>query len=222
MLPKSSIGKKIVMAVTGFLLVGFVIGHMAGNLKIYTGREHFNAYALALREVGADFFGYSGALWVARVVLLVAVVLHIASAYQLARRSNAARPVRYAVPKAPDRYAARTMRWGGVILLLFIVYHLLHFTFGVVGYQPGQFVDLDAYSNVVAGFKVWYVSLFYIVAMVALGFHLSHGVWSMFQTLGVQDPRARRMLDALAATIAAVVVAGNVSVPLAVMTGLVR
>jgi succinate dehydrogenase / fumarate reductase cytochrome b subunit len=222
MLPKSTVGKKIVMAVTGILLVGFVIGHMAGNLKIYTGREHFNAYALALREFGADFLGYSGALWIARVALLVAVVLHIASAYQLARASQAARPVRYAQPKAPDRYAARTMRWGGVILLLFIVYHLLHFTFGAVGYAPGQFVHMDAYNNVVAGFRVWYVSLFYILAMVALGFHLSHGVFSMFQTLGVQSQRAQRGLDVLGPTVAAIVVAGNVSVPLAVMMGLVR
>lgn len=222
MLPKSSVGKKIVMAVTGLLLVGFVVGHMAGNLKIYLGPESFNAYALALREFGAHFLGYSGALWIARVVLLAAVVLHVASAYQLARTSHAARPVAYAQPRAPDSYAARTMRWGGVILLFFVVYHLLHFTFGVVGYGPGQFVHMDAYNNVVAGFKVWYVSLFYIVAMVALGFHLSHGVWSMFQTLGVSSPGAQRALRAIGPTVAAVVVAGNVSVPLAVMAGLVR
>ncbi len=222
MLPKSSVGKKIVMAVTGLLLVGFVIGHMLGNLKIYTGPEHFNAYALGLREFGAVFLGYSGGLWIARVVLLAAVVLHIVSAYQLTRVSRAARPVAYAAPKAPESYAARTMRWGGVILLLFVVYHILHFTFGAVGYAPGQFVETDVYANVVAGFRVWYVSLFYIAAMAALGFHLSHGIWSMFQTLGVENPRAQRVLRALGPTVAAIVVAGNVSLPLAVMTGLVR
>lgn len=221
MLPKSTVGKKIVMAVTGLILVGFVIVHMAGNMKIYAGRESFNAYALALREFGADFLGYSGALWIARVVLLVAVVLHIASAYQLTRHSRAARPVRYVQAKAPDNYAARTMRWGGVILLLFIIYHLLHFTFGAVGYAPGQFVPMDVYSNVVTGFRVWYVSLFYILAMVALGFHLSHGVSSMLRTLGFEARRTERALNALGPIVAAIVVAGNISVPLAVMTGLI-
>jgi succinate dehydrogenase / fumarate reductase, cytochrome b subunit len=156
------------------------------------------------------------------VVLLVAAVLHVVSAYQLARMSLAARPVRYAQPKAPDSYAARTMRWGGVVLLLFVIYHLLHFTFGVVGYAPGNYVHMDPYHNVVAGFRVWYVSVFYIAAMVALGFHLSHGVFSMFQTLGVSSRRAEQALKALGPTVAAVVVAGNVSVPLAVLTGLVR
>jgi succinate dehydrogenase cytochrome b subunit len=213
MLPRSTVGKKIVMAATGVILVGFVVIHMIGNLKIYLGAEHFNAYARFLREVAEPLLGYSGALWGFRVVLLACVVLHVAAAYQLTRLNQVARPV---------GYAAWTMRWGGVVVLLFVVYHLLHFTLGSVGYGPGQFRHLDAYNNVVIGFRVWYVSVFYLAAMLALGLHLWHGTWSMFQTLGVIDPRWQRAVQTAGAVLAVVVVAGNVSVPLAVMTGVLR
>jgi succinate dehydrogenase / fumarate reductase cytochrome b subunit len=222
MLPRSTVGKKIVMAATGVILVGFVVIHMVGNLKVYLGAEHFNAYARFLREVAEPLLGYSGALWGFRVVLLACVVLHVAAAYQLTRLNRAARPVGYAAGRRPASYAAWTMRWGGVVLLLFVVYHLLHFTLGSVGYGPGQFRHLDAYNNVVIGFRVWYVSLFYVAAMLALGLHLWHGTWSMFQTLGVIDPRWQRAVQAVGAVLAVVVVAGNVSVPLAVLTGLLR
>jgi succinate dehydrogenase / fumarate reductase cytochrome b subunit len=222
MLPRSTVGKKIVMAATGIVLVGFVVGHMVGNLKIYLGADHFNAYARFLREVAEPLLGYSGALWGIRVVLIVCVVLHVAAAYQLTRLSRAARPVGYAAGRPPASYAAWTMRWGGVVLLLFVVYHLLHFTLGTVGYGPGQFRHLDAYHNVVVGFRVWYVSAFYVAAMLALGLHLWHGTWSMFQTLGLIDPRWHRAVHTAGAVLAVVVVAGNVSVPLAVLTGLLR
>ncbi len=219
----TTVGKKIVMAATGFVLVGFVIGHMVGNLKVFQGEEKYNTYAVGLRQFGAPFFGNEQALWLARIVLLLAVVVHIVAATQLARRSWAARPERYAI-KEPLKttYAARTMRWGGALILLFVIYHLLHFTFGVVGYAPGQFRPMSVYRNVVAGFSVWYVSLFYIVAQVALGLHLFHGVWSMFQTVGVTSAAADRGWRGLALLIALVVTLGNISMPLAVLLGVVR
>jgi succinate dehydrogenase / fumarate reductase cytochrome b subunit len=219
----SSIGKKIVMALTGVVLVGFVIAHMLGNLKIYKGAAAFNAYATWLREMGAPLLGHEEALWIVRVVLLGAVVLHMLAAWQLTRMSWAARPTGYEEKQALEAtYASRTMRWGGVIIALFVVYHLLHFTFGVVGYQPGQFQPLSVYHNVVVGFSVWYISAFYIAAQVLLGLHLSHGIWSMIQTLGVVTARGDYAYRVAANVIALVVVAGNISVPVAVLLGLVK
>jgi succinate dehydrogenase / fumarate reductase, cytochrome b subunit len=218
----TSIGKKAVMAITGLILVLFVIGHMAGNLKVYEGEEKFNAYAAWLREIGSPAFGHEQVLWLARLVLLAAVVLHITAAAQLTRTSHAARPLPYRRRAYLEAgYAARTMRWGGVILALFVVYHLLHFTFGVVGYGPGQFQP-SVYRNVVNGFRVWYVSAFYVAAMVVLGLHLYHGLWSTFQTLGVTDIRASGFYRGVAGVVALGVLVGNISVPVAVLAGLVR
>ena len=218
----TSIGKKAVMAVTGIALVGFVILHMAGNLKIYLGPEHFDAYARGLRALGEPILVHGQALWSMRLILLAAVVLHVVAAVQLTQASWAARPVAYTEKEAVAAdYAARTMRWGGVIVLLFIVYHLLHFTVGVVGYAPGQFQEASVYRNVVNGFRVWYVSVFYVVAQAALGLHLYHGVWSMFQTLGV-DARGNGVYRGLAVVVAVVVIVGNVSIPLAVLADLVH
>lgn len=219
----STIGKKLVMAASGLVLVGFVIAHMVGNLKIFSGEDKFNGYAAGLRSFGAPFFGHEQALWIARLVLLAAVLLHMLAAWQLTRRSWAARPSRYA-EKVPLKttYAARTMRWGGVIIVLFVVYHLLHFTFGTVGYAPGQFKPLSVYRNVVLGFSVWYVSAFYIVAQLALGLHLYHGVWSMFQTLGVTSAAADSGWRRVAVVIALAVTLGNISMPIAVLTGVLR
>ena len=219
----TSIGKKAVMAVTGVILVGFVIGHMLGNLKVYQGEEKFNAYAAWLREVGSPAVGHEQVLWLARLILLTATGLHIVAAVQLTRMSYAARPVRYERKQAIQAtYASRTMRWGGVIIALFVIYHILHFTLGAVGFMPGQYQPLSVYRNVVNGFSVWYVSAFYIAAMVALGFHMYHGVWSMFQTLGVNSLGADRFSRTLATVSSVAVVLGNISVPTAVLTGLVR
>ncbi len=213
----STIGKKAVMAMTGVILVGFVFLHMVGNLKIYFGEEHFNAYAAFLRTMGAPLLADEQALWMARAVLLVSVVLHIVAAAQLTQRSWSARPQRYARKDAvAATYAARTMRWGGVIVVLFVVYHILHFTLGRVGYAPGQFQPLSVYRNVVAGFSVWYVSVFYIAAMIALGLHLYHGVWSMFQTLGV-NARTSGFYRGLATVLSVIIVLGNISIPIAVL-----
>ncbi len=219
----TSIGKKAVMAVTGFILVGFVIGHMFGNLKIYQGEVKFNAYAVWLREVGSPALGHEQFLWLARFILLTATVLHIVAAAQLTQMSYAARPVSYEQWKAVQAtYASRTMRWGGVIITLFVIYHILHFTFGAVGFAPGQFREMSVYRNVVIGFSAWYVTAFYIAAMVALGLHMYHGVWSMFQTLGLNAENATHLYRVLATVSSVVVVLGNISVPISVLAGLIK
>ena len=222
-LRSTSIGKKAVMAVTGFLLFGFVIGHMLGNLKMFQGEAKFNAYAVWLRELGSPALGHEQFLWLARMILLTATVLHIVAAVQLTQMSYAARPVGYGRKKAIQAtYASRAMRWGGVIITLFVVYHILHFTLGAVGFAPGQYQPMSVYRNVVNGFSVWYVSAFYIAAMLLLGLHLYHGVWSMFQTLGLNNARAESLYRTLATVSSLAVVLGNISVPVAVLTGLVR
>lgn len=208
------------MAATGALLVLFVLGHMAGNLKAYQGAEKFNAYAEFLREFGAPVFGHGQFLWVARVALLVAVLVHIVAAAQLTRTSRLARPVGYKkTPHEELTYASRTMRWGGVFILLFIVYHILHLTTGTA---HANFVAGDAYRNLVVGFQAWPVSAAYMVAVVALGLHLYHGVWSGFQTLGWDNPRYAPYRRSIAGVISIVVVLGNLSFPIAVLTGVLR
>ncbi|MGI9037351.1 MAG: succinate dehydrogenase cytochrome b subunit [Gemmatimonadota bacterium] len=216
---RTSIGLKITMAVTGIVWVGFVIGHMLGNLKVYQGRDAFNHYADGLRVFGAPFLLDSQALWVARAVLLLALVLHVWSALLLTRQSHAARHVSYRKRESIEfSRASRTMRWGGVALLLFIVYHILHLTLGVV--HP-DFVPGDPYHNFVAAFASVPVSLFYVAAMIALALHLYHGIWSSFQTLGVTDVRVNRWRRPLALSVALVVLVGNLSFPVAVLTGIV-
>jgi succinate dehydrogenase / fumarate reductase cytochrome b subunit len=217
----STVGKKIAMAVTGTILILFVFGHMLGNLKVYQGPEAFNHYAEGLRTFGAPFLGNSQLLWIIRLVLLAAVLIHIVAAYQLTMRSRAARRHAY---KQWDSglvfsYASRTMKWGGIIILLFVVYHLMHFTFGNV--HP-DFVHGDAYHNFVVGFRSLPVSLAYIAAMVPLGFHLYHGFWSMLQTLGANNEKYNYLRRPLAAVLALLIVGVNVSFPVAVLTGIVR
>jgi succinate dehydrogenase / fumarate reductase cytochrome b subunit len=210
---RSSIGRKVVMAASGAILFGFVVAHMLGNLQVYLGPAAFNGYAEKLRRLPA-------LLWTVRLGLLAAVVLHMASAYSLTRTSQAARPVGYRERETREStYASRTMRWGGVIILLFIVYHLMHFTFGNA--HP-DFVPGDVFHNFVAGFQSAAVSGFYVAAMLALGLHLYHGVWSMMQTVGLSHPRYDHLRHAFATLVAVVVVVGNVSFPLAVLTGFIH
>jgi succinate dehydrogenase / fumarate reductase, cytochrome b subunit len=217
---RTVIGKKIVMAVTGVVLIGFVIVHMLGNLKIFSGPTEINAYSRFLREVGWPAVGYGQLLWVVRIVLLVCVSLHIIAAIQLTRMSWAARPIGYTVKRDIETtWDARTMRWGGVLLVAFVIFHLLHLTGGVVGFRAGQFKDFAVYQNVVAAFSVRPVALFYIVAMGALCLHLSHGIWSMLQTLGWNTARNEAALKILSRVIAIVVFVGFSSVPVAVMVG---
>jgi succinate dehydrogenase / fumarate reductase cytochrome b subunit len=210
---RSTVGKKVVMAVTGVLLVGFIIGHAMGNLLVFRGAEAFNAYAAFLKS-------NMNLLWTARVGLLVAVALHIVAAVQLTRRQQRARPVGYE-HRDPQvsTLAARTSRWGGVILLVFIVYHLLHFTTGTV--HP-SFSHVDAYGNVIAGFRVWWVALIYLVAMAALGLHLYHVVWSSIRTLGLSRPTYHPLKRRAALVLAVGVTLAFVAIVGAVAVGMVR
>jgi succinate dehydrogenase / fumarate reductase cytochrome b subunit len=209
------------MAVTGILLVLFLIVHMLGNLKIFTGETSFDHYAHWLRDIGTPLLPHTWYLWIQRTVLTVAVVAHIVAATVLARRARAARPVKYAHrKKIQGSYAARTMRWGGVIILLFVIYHILDLTTGDLNPQGDA---SNPYGNVVADFapERWYVTLFYTLAIVTVGFHLRHGAFSAFRSLGQQTPRGERRARAAALVLAVALCAGYLVVPFAVLTGLV-
>jgi succinate dehydrogenase / fumarate reductase, cytochrome b subunit len=219
---RSSLGKKWVMALTGAMLFGFVFVHMAGNLKVYQGAEKFNAYAEGLRTIGLPFFGREWLLWGARLGLLGAVLLHMHAAWSTSRQSWAARQQPYKRREAVQMtYAERTMRYGGVIIALFVLYHLAHFTWGWNVVHP-DFIPGDPYHNFVAGFSVWWVALIYLVAQLFLGFHLYHGLWSMFQSVGWVPRTSRDWRRPFAATFALLVVLGNASFPLAVLGGVIR
>ncbi|MFD7495218.1 succinate dehydrogenase [Streptomyces sp. NPDC059832] len=215
----SSLGKKTVMAVSGLIMLLYLVAHLIGNLKIFFGSGEFNHYAHWLRTMGEPFLHYEWALWIARVVLVAAVVLHATSAYQLSRRDIRARPAKYVHRKPRASYATRTMRWGGVILGLFIVWHILDLTTGTVhsgGFQAGH-----PYQNVIDTFSTWYGNTIYIVAMLALGLHVQHGFWSAAQTLGAGSATRDRVLKTMANALALVLTLGFISIPVAVMTGVV-
>ncbi len=217
---RSAIGKKAVMAITGVLLFGWIFMHMLGNMKLYLGPEQMNEYAKWLRVMGAPAVPRGTLLWVLRIALVVAVWLHIHAATQLTLMNRRSRPVAYNQrDSVVATYAARTMRWGGVIIALFVIYHLLHLTFGTV--HP-SFIENDPYHNVVAGFQVWWVSAFYIVANLALGLHLDHGLWSMFNSLGLNHVKFNRWRRYFATAFALIITLGNISFPIAVLTGVVR
>ncbi|MFN8010032.1 MAG: succinate dehydrogenase cytochrome b subunit [Holophagaceae bacterium] len=214
----SSIGKKIVMAVTGIILVGFVVGHMAGNLQLYLpahGGEHpLDAYGRFLRTML-----HGAGIWIARAVLLASALLHVWAAVTLTRMNMAARPVPYqqTSPQASTLFS-RTMRISGFVVLAFLVLHLLHLTLGKVGpFEHGK-----VFQNVVQGFQNPVISGFYILAMACLFGHLRHGVWSMLQTLGLSHPRYNALRDRLALLVALVVVLANISFPVAVLAGFVK
>ncbi len=201
------------MAVSGCILFLFVVGHLIGNLQIYEGPDKLNRYAVFLRSMPA-------LLWGVRIVLLAMVLLHIWSSIQLAARNLNARPVGYRMKKATgSSYASRTMYWSGPIILTFIIYHLLDFTFGKVNphYEPG-----NVYGNVVASFQVIPIAAFYIIAMLLLCMHLYHGLWSMFQSLGISHPRYTPVLRKGAAVVATLIAAGNISIPVAVLSGWIK
>jgi succinate dehydrogenase / fumarate reductase cytochrome b subunit len=220
---RSTIGKKVIMAVTGLMLVVFVIGHMAGNLQVFIGPAKMNTYAAFLQGLG-EF------LWLARLGLLAAVLLHILMAWQLTQISRKARPVSYTVRQPQvSTVASRTMRWGGVLLLVFIVFHILHFTTGTVFPMASQpdamypaFTHTNVYGNVVSAFRVWWVTLFYVVAMLFLMLHLFHGAWSSLRTLGLAKPSPHPLHRRLATAIALIVWLGFTAVPVAVFLGVIR
>jgi len=208
----STVGKKIVMAVTGAIGVGYLIGHVAGNLLVFLGPAEIDTYAAFLKSKPS-------LLWTARTILLLAVILHIIAAFQLARLSQKSRPIGYKRWRAVGSdFASRTMRWTGPVVGIFIVYHLLHFTTGTV--HP-DFHEGRVYHNVTSGFQVWYVSAFYIVAMIALLAHLYHGAWSMFQSVGLNHPKYNRLVRAFTTIITIVVVLGFISIPVAVLLGFI-
>ncbi|MEO3888117.1 succinate dehydrogenase cytochrome b subunit [Nonomuraea sp. B5E05] len=218
----SSNGKKAVMAVTGAVMVLFLILHMLGNLKIFLGRDSFNEYAHALRTLLEPIVPYRTVLTIVEIVLAASVVLHMWAAISLARRAGKARPVKYVAKKSQaGGYATHIMRFGGLTIALYLVWHLLDLTFGVV--NPKGFDSAPA-DRMVAGFDPsrWWVTLIYVVAVVMVGLHLRHGVWSAFQTLGWANRARNRTLRLGAGLLAAVLVIGFLAPPLAITFGVVQ
>ena len=217
---RSAVGKKYVMAITGILLMGYVFAHMVGNLKLYLGPEEMNKYGEFLRVLAYPIFPHSGALWIMRIGLLVAFVLHIHAAWALTRMNKRARPMSYQSRRdyVVADFAARTMRWTGIIVLLFVVFHLMDLTWGNA--NPA-FEHGTPYENTVASFQRVPVSIFYIVANLALGVHLYHGAWSLFQSMGWNRRRFNNWRRYFAIAFTVIVVAPNVSFPLAVMFGVI-
>ncbi len=217
---RSSVGKKILMAASGLLLFGFIVGHMAGNLKLLQGADAFNAYGVFLREFGYPILPKYGFLWLFRILLLGAVVLHFVSAFQLWSASNRARGTsKYGKKQSLSfSYASQTMRWGGVILLLFIVYHLLHLT---TGQAHPDFIYGDIYHNYVVAFRSPLVLGFYLLAQAALCLHLYHGLWSATQTLGASHPKYNAMRRPISLGFAVVIFVGFMIPPFLVFAGVV-
>jgi len=209
----SSIGKKAVMAATGLIMIAFLIVHMLGNLQVFEGPLKINEYSAALHRLGL-------LLWVARGGLLAALVLHVVAAYQLTRRSQTARSVGYADHASQtSTFAARTIRWGGVLLLVFVVLHLLHLTFGTI--HPA-FDRKDVYGNMIAAFQVWWVAVLYVAAMIGLGLHLYHGTWSSFRTLGLTRPSEDPFRRRVSAVLAWAIYLGFSIIPIAVFARIVK
>jgi succinate dehydrogenase / fumarate reductase cytochrome b subunit len=211
---RTSVGKKAVMAVTGIIMVAYLITHVLANLLVFQGPDKINSYSRFLHGTG-------GALWVARLALLAAVGLHIVAAVQLTARRQAARPVGYAGGREPQvsTLASRTIRWGGGLILVFLVYHILHFTLGTV---HTSFVEGDPYHNVAAGFASPLVVLFYELAMAAVGLHLYHGIWSSGRSLGVSEPSPHPIRRQLSLALSVLVWAGFAAIPIAVYAGVIR
>lgn len=209
----TTVGKKVAMAATGIILILFLVSHMISNVLIFRNPEHLDSYAAWLRSLGP-------ALWITRGGLLATAVVHVIAAYQLTLLARRARPVAYARHEYQvATYASRTMRWGGVLLLVFIIFHILHFTTGTFhpDFRPGE-----VGRNVAIGFQVTPVAVFYVVAMLFLGLHLSHGIWSAFQTLGLNHPSYNRSRRLLAWGLAILVAGGLATIPAAAILGYLK
>ncbi len=210
---RTSIGKKFVVAVTGVILFLFVLGHMFGNLQIFVGAERLNAYAAFLQNLGE-------LLWAVRTFLFLALVLHVMAITQLFFQNLGARPIKYRVKKTRETdLSARTMIYSGPAILAFLIYHLLHFTYGSV---HSDFIHGDVYHNVISGFAIWWVSGIYILANILLGLHFKHGLWSWFQTLGFAHPKYNKWRTNFATFFAYLIIVGNVSMPVAVLAGWIQ
>ena len=222
---RSTVALKALMAITGLILIGYLLAHMYGNLKIFAGEAAFNDYAHHLRTLGEPLLPYSGALWVIRAVLIVSVLGHMYAAFNLWSRAHRARggTRRYYSNKSRTgvqrTYASFTLRWGGVVILLFVIYHLLHLTWNTI--HPGG-AAAEPYDRVVNGFQIWSVVLAYTIAMIAVGFHVRHGTWSALTTLGANTSSlARQRLNVIAYVVAAVVTIGFLLPPFAILFGFV-
>jgi succinate dehydrogenase / fumarate reductase, cytochrome b subunit len=220
---RTSIGKKLLMATSSIILFLYVVAHLAGNLKIFFGPDPFNHYAEWLRVAGSPLFPDEGVLWIARVVLLAALLVHVGAYIQLWRQKRRARTVGYRTfdPQVFN-WMSRTMMWGGIAILGFVIFHVLHLTTGHI--QPDlayEFQRHDPYENVIAGFRVWWVSGVYVVGVVALGMHLYHGLWSAMQTLGMNNAKYNLYRRPGAAAIAILITIGYLAIPLGVLFGMV-
>lgn len=225
---RSAVGKKWVMAITGIMIIGFVVAHMIGNWKIFlpdvNGVPDIDVYADALRQLLVPFIPETVTLWLLRTGLAAAFLLHIHAAYSLTIMNRHARPEDYQGPRSyiAANYASRTMFWSGNVFLLFLVFHLADLTWGAQPAAPEVWEHGEVYANFVASFSRAPVTIFYVIAMIALGFHLYHGFWSMFQSLGVNHPRFNAWRRHLATGFAALIVVGNSVMPLAVLFGFIE
>jgi succinate dehydrogenase / fumarate reductase cytochrome b subunit len=222
---RSSVGKKILMAVTGFIWLGFVAGHMLGNLKAFQGAGAFDTYAHHLRILGEPILPYKGFLWLFRSVMFLALVIHVLLSWQTSRRSWAARTTKYRRQENLNfDFASKWMRWTGVLILVFLVYHILNMTTGTLhsGFEVETTTQSFAFHNLVTGLGNPWVAAIYIVAMVALLFHLYHGVWSLFQTFGAAHPKYVGWRRPIAVVVSIVIFFGFVSIPMAILTRIVH
>lgn len=219
---RTSIGKKMLMAGSGLVILLWLIGHMLGNLKVWLSQREFDSYAAFLRRLGEPIFPHSVVLWLIRVVLTAAFVVHVYLAIDLSARNRRARQVRYVrTAKVQADVPAVTMRWGGLALGLFVIFHLANFTWGWI--HPGyRFVRGSVYANVVGNFDQWWLVVIYVAAMVALALHVYHGTWSIFQTFGVNSRRWDRLIRRSAGTVAVVMFMGFISVPVGVLVGAIQ
>ena len=216
---KNSVVKKAVMALTGLFIFGWLAGHLLGNLKLFQGAEKFNAYAEFLRTMGTPLMPEAGVLWIARALLSGAVILHIWSATSLTLTNRRARSTDYETRRGVQLdYAARTMRFSGYLIAFYIVYHLMHLTWGNAHHD---FIAGNPYANVVSGFQIFPIALVYIGANLLLGFHLYHGLWSLFQSLGLNHPSYNEWRRYFAITFSIVMSLGFISIPVAVLTGVI-
>ena len=216
---QTSIGRKLLMASASVILFGYIVAHLAGNLKVFLGAEAFNHYAEWLRVIGEPLFPEKSVLWIVRVVLLAAFFVHVGAYVQLWLQKRRARTTRYRkYDPQVFSWMSRTMMWGGIAIFAFVVFHLLHLTTGDV--HP-DFVAGDAYANVIAGFQSLPVAAFYMVAVVALGMHLYHGLWSALQTFGINNPKYNRYRRPGAALVAVLITIGYLSIPLSVLMGVI-
>ncbi|MGB2756810.1 MAG: succinate dehydrogenase cytochrome b subunit [Acidimicrobiia bacterium] len=216
----TAVGKKWVMALTGIMLMGFVFAHMIGNLKMYLGAEDIDAYGHALRTLLHPIMPDMVVLWMMRLGLIAALLLHLHAAITLTQMNRRARPVGYQSKRdyIAANFASRTMRWSGLIVLVFIFFHLKDLTFGTGG---AAWTEEHIYANIDASLSRPIVAGFYILANLLLGIHLYHGAWSLFQSLGVNNPRYNTLRRRFAQGFAAIIVIGNVSFPIAVLAGVV-